>query len=48
MGQTTTAELGDTIPTIISEAKFTEQFKAIMRGLCWRIAKGKGTTVNIP
>ena len=47
-GTTLTSDLGDTIPTIISEAKFTEQFKAIMRGLCWRIAKGKGSTVNIP
>jgi hypothetical protein len=47
-GVTLTSDLGDTIPTIISEAKFTEQFKAIMRGLSWRISKGKGSTVNIP
>lgn len=48
MAGTTTAELGDTIPTIIEEARFTEQFKAIMRSLCWPIRKGKGTTVNVP
>jgi len=48
VAQTTTAELTDTIPTIISEAKFTEQHKAIMRPLCWNIKKGKGSTVNIP
>jgi hypothetical protein len=41
-------ELADTIPTIIEEAQFTQQFKAIMRGLCWNIKKGKGSTVNIP
>lgn len=45
---TTTNELTDTIPTIIEEAKYTEQFKAIMRGLCWNIPKGKGSTVNVP
>jgi len=48
MAITTTAELGDTIPTIIEEARFTEQFRAIMRGLCWNIAKGKGSTINVP
>ena len=45
---TTTGELGDTIPTIIEEAQFTAQFKAVMRPLCWNIPKGKGTTVNVP
>lgn len=48
MTGTTTTELGDTIPTIIEEAHFTEQFKAIMRALCWPIRKGKGSTVNVP
>jgi hypothetical protein len=45
---TDTSALGDTIPTIIEEAQFTMQFKAIMRGLCWNIKKGKGSTVNVP
>jgi len=41
-------DLTDTIPTIIEEAQFTRQFKAIMRGLSWNIRKGKGTNVNSP
>ena len=45
---TTTGELGDTIPTIIEEAQYTQMFKAVMRGLAWSIPKGKGSTVNIP
>ena len=45
---TTTAELGDTIPTIIEEAQFTQEFKAVMRSIAWNIPKGKGSTVNIP
>ena len=50
MAITTTSVLGDTLPTIISEARFTEQFKAILRGLCWVIQKKlhSGTTVNLP
>ena len=48
MTGTTIADLGDTIPTIIEEAMFTQQFKAIMRALCWPIKKGKGTNVNVP
>jgi hypothetical protein len=48
MPQTTTAELTDTIPTIIEEAQFTRQFKGVMRGLSWNIRKGKGSTVNVP
>jgi hypothetical protein len=48
MATTTTAELGDTIPTIIEEAQYTRQFKGVMRGLSWNIKKGKGSTVNIP
>jgi len=45
---TTTGELGDTIPTIIEEAQYTQQFKAVMRPLVWNIPKGKGSTVNVP
>ncbi|KKN04780.1 hypothetical protein LCGC14_1094090 [marine sediment metagenome] len=45
---TKTTDLGDTIPTIIEEAQFTQEFKAIMRSLVWNIPKGKGSTVNIP
>lgn len=47
---TTTAELGDTIPTIIEEARHTAQFQAIMAGLSWKITKQKadGKTVNVP
>jgi hypothetical protein len=48
MGDTTTAQLGDTIPTIINEAQFTRQHKNVMRGLSWNVRKGKGSTVNIP
>ncbi len=48
MAITSLAELGDTIPTIIEEAQYTAQFKAVMRPLCWKIKKGKGTTVNVP
>lgn len=48
MTGTTTADLGDTIPTLMEEAMFTRQFKAIMRGLCWPIRKGKGSDVNVP
>jgi len=47
---TTTAELGDTIPTVIEQARFTAQFKAVMASLVWKITKekGDGKTVNIP
>ena len=47
---TATAFLGDTIPTIIEEARFTEQFKEVISNLSWRINKEihNGTTVNIP
>lgn len=50
MAITTTAELGDTIPTVIEEARHTAQFKAVMAGLVWRITKekGDGKTVNVP
>ena len=47
---TATAFLGDTIPTIIEEARFTEQFKEVISNLSWRITKEihNGSTVNIP
>jgi N4-gp56 family major capsid protein len=48
MATTKLTELTDTIPTIIEEAQYTSQFKAVMRGLAWNVKKGKGTTVNIP
>lgn len=48
MAITGTAELGDTIPTIISKAHFQEDFTAVMRPLCWNYAADKGTTTNIP
>jgi len=48
MAGTILTDLQDTIPTIIEEALFTQQFKAIMRALCWSIKKGKGTNVNVP
>jgi len=50
MAITTTAELGDTIPTVIEEARHTAQFQAVMANLCWRITKqkGDGSTVNVP
>lgn len=48
MAITKLSELGDTIPTILEEAQFTQQFKAVMRPLCWNIRKGKGSTINVP
>jgi len=50
MAFTTTAELGDTIPTIIEKAHLTSQFNAVMAGLVWNIRKGQGqgSTVNVP
>ena len=48
MAITKVEDLGDTIPTIIEEAQFIRQFKAVMRGLAWTIRKGKGSTVNVP
>ena len=50
MSITTTQELGDTIPTVIEEARFTAQFNAVMAGVSWNItkAKGDGKTVNVP
>ena len=50
MAVNTTSVLGDTIPTIIEEARFTEQFKEVISNLSWRITKEihNGSTVNIP
>lgn len=50
MATTTTEVLADTIPTIISEARHTEQFKEVISKLVWRITKGmkRGSTVNLP
>jgi hypothetical protein len=50
MAITKTGSLGDTIPTIIEEARFTEQYKEVLSNLCWRITKGvkRGSTVNLP
>jgi len=48
MAITGLAELGDTIPTIISRAHYQEDFDSVMRGLCWNYAADKGTTTNIP
>ena len=48
MAITKVSELGDTIPTLIEEAHFIEQFKAVMRGLSWTIPKRNGSTINVP
>uniref|UniRef100_A0A6M3J2S9 Putative capsid protein n=1 Tax=viral metagenome TaxID=1070528 RepID=A0A6M3J2S9_9ZZZZ len=50
MAITTTSIIADTIPTILEEARFTEQFKAIMPPLCWNIKKElhDGKNVNLP
>ena len=50
MATTNTSVLADTIPIIIEEARFTEQFKEVISKLCWRITKKihDGSTVNLP
>jgi hypothetical protein len=50
MAITTTSIIADTIPTVIEEARFTSQFRAIMASLCWNIRKKlhEGSTVNVP
>lgn len=50
MAATDTSVLADTIPVVISEARFTEQFKEVLSKLCWKITKEihKGSTVNLP
>ena len=50
MANTTRAELDNTIPTVIEEARHTSQFGAIMAGLVWNVrkAQGAGQTINLP
>jgi len=50
MAITNNSILADTIPTVIEEARYTEQFKEVLSKLVWRItkAKGDGATVNLP
>jgi len=50
MAITTLAQLQDTIPTVISKARFTEMFNFPLAALVQNIpkGKGKGSTVNIP
>jgi len=50
MATTTLGQVADTIPTVISKARFTEQFSFPMASLVQNIkkGKGKGSTVNIP
>lgn len=47
---TTTVDLGDTIPTVLEEARFTERFDNPMAALCWKIPKKlhQGSNVNVP
>src|SRR3990172_5154410 len=50
MAITYTGVLADTIPTVIEEARFTEQYGEVLSKLCWRINKKlhSGLTVNLP
>jgi len=50
MAITKTSSLGDTLPTIIASARFTEQFGEVISKRCWRIKKKlhSGLTVNLP
>jgi len=50
VANTTTAILSDTIQTVISEARYTEQIKEVISGVCWRITKPlhDGSTINLP
>jgi hypothetical protein len=50
MAITTDAVLADTIPTVLENARFTEEFTAEMSKLVWRIRKElhDGKNVNIP
>ena len=50
MAITNTSVLSDTIQTVISEARYTEQIKEVISGVCWRITKPlhDGSTVNLP
>ena len=50
MAISTTTVLSDTISTVISEARYTEQIKEVISGVCWRITKPlhDGSTINLP
>ena len=50
MAYTDTAQLSDTIQTVISEARYTEQIKEVISGVCWKITKPlhDGSTINLP
>ena len=50
MPYTGTGDISDTIQTVISEARYTEQIKEIISGVCWRITKPlhDGSTINLP
>ena len=50
MAVTTDTVMNDTVPTVLSRARFTEQFIAEMSALVWKIRKElhDGKTVNIP
>jgi len=50
MSITLSSTLGETLPTIIEEARHTEQFATPMPSLVWNIKKKlhEGSTVNIP
>jgi len=50
VANTTTGILSDTIQTVISEARYTEQIKEVISGVCWRITKPlhDGSTINLP
>ena len=50
MPTTTTSVLADTIPTVIEEARFTEQYEEVLSKICWRINKPlhDGSTINLP
>lgn len=47
---TTETVMADTVPTVLKNARFTEQFIAVMSALVWRIAKPlhDGKNVNVP
>jgi len=50
MAITTDSVMADTVPTVLENARFTEQFSAIMSGLVWKIRKKlhDGKNVNVP
>ena len=50
MAYTDTAQLSDTIQTVIAEARYTEQIKEVISGVCWKITKPlhDGSTINLP